>query len=112
MRDWWWLLLLAGCAGFERECSASCASAAGADWVVVQYRFDGEPINCWKLTNVGVSNEASSDGIFWKGRGGHLVHISGWYNRVQVERGDFEGAAREVGVELQQCVGGRYRTSQ
>jgi len=28
---------------------------------------------------------------------------------VQVERGDYEGAAAEVGVDLSRCSGGRYR---
>lgn len=31
------------------------------------------------------------------------MHISGWYNRVQVSRGDFQGAARELAIDLATC---------
>lgn len=49
-----------------------------------------------------------TDGIFWQSPDGHLVHISGWYNRVQVQNGDFEGAARQLGIDLASCSEGRY----
>jgi hypothetical protein len=112
MRYKWYLalVLVAGCAGWTRECSNFRASGFGADWVVVQFGLDGTPFSCWKLTNVGVDNEASSDGIFWKdSKAGHLVHISGWYNRVQVEGGDFATAAALLGVDVNRCVEGRYK---
>lgn len=103
------MLLLTGCAGWDRSCSSSCATSFGADWLIVQYRFDGEPINCWQLNNTSVTNEPSSDGIYWKDSStGHLVHISGWYNRVQVENGNFETAAAVVGVDVNRCPGGKY----
>lgn len=84
------LLLLAGCAGIDRGCSSCVAENFSSDWVIVQYKFDGNPFNCWKLNNVSVTNEQNSDGIYWKDSlTGHLVHISGWYNRVQVENSNF-----------------------
>jgi len=50
----------ASCAGVSRDISSRIATDFGADWIVVQYRFDGSPINCWKLLGVGVSNEEAS----------------------------------------------------
>jgi hypothetical protein len=102
-----------GCAGVSRDLSSKIASEIGADWIVVQYRFDGTPINCWKLNDAGISNEPASDGIFWKdSTTGHLVHISGWYNRVQVVNRDFLSAARLVGVDAAACDSGVYRGGQ
>jgi hypothetical protein len=103
------LLFLANCAGFDRGCSSCMASSFATDWVVVQYKIDGTPINCWKLTNVSIANEQSSDGIYWKSPQGHLVHISGWYNRVQVSGSNFESAAKDIGVDLARCENGKYK---
>ncbi len=94
------LLLLVGCAGASRDCSGCNAERFGADWIVVQYRMDGEPLNCWQLHGKAVANEVNSDGIWWVADSGHLVHISGHYNRVQVTGSDFEAAAKEVGIDL------------
>jgi hypothetical protein len=96
-------LFLVGCAGVSRSCSSCVAEDFGADWIIVQYKMDGSVLRCWKMTNVGVVNEPSSDGIYWKGSSGHLVHISGWYNRVQVRNGDWAGAAKDLGVDLALC---------
>lgn len=106
-------LLLAGCAGLNRGCSVFGAENFGADWVVVQYDMQGHPYNCWKLENVSITNESGSDGIYWaEGTLGHLVHISGWYNRVQVHGGDYAGAAQLIGVDIRQCRNGHYPASQ
>lgn len=102
------LLFLCSCAGMQRDCSSGWASAAGADWIVVQYKADGRAFNCWKLENTSMSNEQASDGIYWKDPSGHLVHISGWYNRVQVFGHAYGEAAATVGVKLSSCVGGAY----
>lgn len=102
------LLLLAGCASWERDCNSSVAGSFGGDWIVLQYGFDGTPINCWKLPNTAISNEQGTDGIYWLNPGGHLVHISGWYNRVQVSNGDYGGAAKSIGIDIDRCVGGKY----
>lgn len=104
---WIGLLILAGCAGVDRGCSSWTAQSFGADWVVVQYAATGDPINCWKLVNTSVSNEHSSDGIYWK-EASHVVHISGWYNRVQVSGGRFDEAAKLIGVNLSSCNNGKY----
>lgn len=96
-------LTLAGCAGFSRSCSSDIAVAFGANWLVVQYRYDGEAMRCWKLSGTSVENETGSDGIYWKSPEGHLVHISGWYNRVQVAHEDWAGAASSLGVDLKKC---------
>lgn len=89
-----------GCAGCKREWTATVAGATGTDWIVVQLGFDGHPVNAWKLVDVSVANESSSDGIWWQDRDGHLVHISGWYNRVLVKNGQFEDAAKLLGVDV------------
>lgn len=101
-------LLLVGCAGFARDCQGCGASSFGADWIIVQYKFDGEPVNCWKLKDASVTNEHASDGIWWVGNEGHLVHVSGWYNRVQVNNSNYESAAKELGIDLKRCTSGKY----
>lgn len=98
---------LVGCAGVERSCSSCNASSFGGDWIVVQFGASGAPFNCWKLSHVSVDNEPHTDGIYWQD-GQHLVHVSGWYNRVQVEGGRWEEAAGKVGVVLAACRGGAY----
>ncbi|MBI2043987.1 hypothetical protein HYT24_01335 [Candidatus Pacearchaeota archaeon] len=100
-------LLLGGCAGLERSCSTFNAEEFGADWIIAQYDTNGKPYNCWKLDDVSVKDEQGG-GIHWLDQDGHLVHIGGWYNRVQVERKAFDQAARLVGVELSKCVNGKY----
>jgi hypothetical protein len=101
-------LLLFGCAGTSRSCASSVAESFGADWVIVTSGADGRIVNCWKLANVSVANELHTDGIYWQAGSGHFVHISGWYNRVQVAGGDFDAAAKQIGVDLARCPGGRY----
>ncbi len=102
------LLFLTACAGWQRDCNSSVASSFGGDWIVLQYGFDGTPINCWKLKDVGITNERGTDGIYWQDPAGHLVHISGWYNRVQVSNGDYAGAAKAIGINIDSCTGGKY----
>lgn len=110
MKPWQALatLLLVGCAGFERDCAASCNDSLGADWIVVQYGFDGAPINCWEMRSTAISNESQTDGIYWRETSGHMVHISGWYNRVQVTNNDWDGAARALGIDDARCKDGKY----
>jgi hypothetical protein len=104
------LILLSGCAGMRRGCSSFWATQAGADWIVVQYDFNMDPKCCWKLQDVSISNEPQSDGIYWKdSTTGHLVHVSGWYNRVQVEGGRYDEAAKLLGVDVSKITNGRYK---
>jgi len=105
------LLLLAGCAGWERDCNSGVANSFGGDWIVLQYGFDGTPINCWKLSNTAISNEEHTDGIFWMNPDGNLVHISGWYNRVQVHGQAWHPAADTLGIKLDLCTGGKYNAT-
>lgn len=105
---WLPLALLAGCAGLSRDCSSGCNSSFGADWIVVQFDLRGKPFNCWRLPNVSMTNEPHSDGIFWQDRDGHLVHISGWYNRIQVQGGNWKGAGIALGVDADSCKSGYY----
>lgn len=102
------LILMTGCAGMTRSCSAFWAEEAGADWIVVQYGLDGKPFNCWKLESTSIANESGSDGIYWKEPSGHLVHISGWYNRVQVRGKQFDDAAKLLGVDVDRIQNGKY----
>ena len=106
---WLFLLALCGCASWDRSCSSCSAETFGSDWIVLQYGYDGKPINCWKLGNTSITNEAQSDGIYWKAPEGHLVHVSGWYNRVQVDHNDYAGAAKQLGIDLNACSEGAYK---
>lgn len=102
-------LTVVGCAGINRSCSSCVAENFATDWIVLQYDFSGKPINCWKLSNTSITNEQSSDGIYWLDNSTkNLVHISGWYNRVQVERGAWKEAAKSIGVNLDKCKNGKY----
>lgn len=101
-------VFLLGCASLERDCASCNASSFGSDWIVLQYGYDGKPINCWELRNTAITNENATDGIFWQEPSGHLVHISGWYNRVQVSNNDWAGAAKSIGVDDSLCKDGVY----
>lgn len=97
-----------GCAGMGKSCSQFGASAFGSDWIIVQYAFDGRPFHCWRLTDAPVDSESGGN-LNWKDKSnGHLVHVTGWENRVQVINGDFETAARLLGIEANQCHNGVY----
>jgi hypothetical protein len=100
-------ILLTSCAAWDRECAQCGTEVHGANWLVVQLKMDGEIKNCWQLKDLAVANERSSDGIWWVDRN-EQVHISGWYNYVQVH--DWNTAAVTLGVNLAQCTGGRYHT--
>lgn len=102
------LLFLTGCASWQRDCNSSVASSFGGDWIVLQYGMDGTPINCWKLTDTAITNETGTDGIYWLNPDGNLIHISGWYNRVQVHGGAWHPAAESIGIKLESCTGGKY----
>lgn len=97
------VILLVGCAGFARECSSCNAENFGSDWLIAQYNYNGDQIHCWKLVKRSVANEERSDGIYWTSNAGHLVHIGGWYTRVQVLNGNFASAAIENNIDLQAC---------
>lgn len=100
---------LVGCAGLERSCSSTCAEEFSSDWVVVQFDYVGQPMNCWQLRDTSIANEPNSDGIYWlDGATDNLVHISGWYNRVQVENSRWQEAAQAIGIDLERCTGGKY----
>jgi len=99
-----WSLLLVGCAGMERSCSSCNAESFGADWVITKSDWRGTPYRCWKLTSVSVDNEPRSDGIYWKSPDGHLVHISGHYDRVQVQSGNWPSAYAELGISEATCT--------
>ena len=104
------ILFLVACAGTQRSCARSCATNFGADYIVAQFRMDGTVMNCWKLTNVSVSNEENSDGIYWT-ESGHLVHIAGIYNYVQVDGGKWQEAAKKMNINLAGCDDGAYSPS-
>ncbi len=102
-------VFLLGCASTQRDCSASVNETFGGDWVIAQYGFDGKPINCWNLRNVAITTEEHSEGIYWQDSStGNLIHLSGWYSRVQVSKNNHEAAAKSLGVELQYCTNGKY----
>jgi hypothetical protein len=107
--SWFVLALLTGCAGLTRDCSGCSAEAFGSDWVVITNGMDGRIVNCWQLHDTAIDNEKGTDGIWWRdATSEHLVHISGWYSRVQVAGGNYKTAAAQLGVEPNRCPGGRY----
>jgi hypothetical protein len=107
------LMVIVGCAGYQRGCSSWNAQAFGSNWVVVQYDMTLTPKCAWVLHNTSISNEDGSDGIYWlDSETGHLIHISGWYNRVQVTGNRFKQAAKLVGVDLQYVQNGKYPAEQ
>jgi hypothetical protein len=91
--------LLPACAGVSRGCSSFWATAAGSDWVIVQLDAFGKIIRCWQLEGVSVTNEDQSDGIYWKDETGNLVHLSGFYNRVQVHARQWDAAFESLGLK-------------
>ena len=101
------MLFFVGCAGMQPDCSDYDAGSFGGDWLILQYSFDGKPINCWKLTNTATENDPGTNGISWQDAYGR-VHISGWYTRIQVLHSDYTGAAKSIGVSLDKCVNGKY----
>jgi hypothetical protein len=106
------LALVCGCAGMNRGCSVFIAEEMGCNWVIVQYDMNLVPKHAWALHNTSVVNEAGSDGIHWLDAvSGHLVHISGWYNRVQVQHNDFKGAGELLGVDADLIQNGVYPAS-
>jgi hypothetical protein len=100
------LVFSSACAGQQKSCATFNAGSFGADWIVVQFDMSGKIFHCWKLEGVVVENESSGDGISWLNSRGHIVHIGGWYNRVQVGGKDFAGVlAQEYHMTLDQCEG-------
>ena len=99
-------LALTGCKGLQRNLAVVGASTFGADWVIAQDNMEGNVARCWIIRNQSVDNEGNSDGIHWLDQTtGHLIHISGWYNRVQVSHGDFSRAGHFIGVEdVSKCI--------
>ena len=97
-------LALFACEGTVKSVSSGCAEQVGADWVVVELReADGTPYRCWKLEDVSISNEKGSDGIYWRTRDGHLVHVSGSYDRVQVRGGKWGEAFSLMNMTEESC---------
>lgn len=97
-----------GFVGWNRNCAKSCAENVGSDWIVVQYSAVGETLHCWRLKGVGITNEGHSDGIYWQAPSGNLVHISGWYNRIQIggfrDSERWNKAAEDLHVNLAKCT--------
>ncbi|MCX6714568.1 MAG: hypothetical protein NTX72_02010 [Candidatus Uhrbacteria bacterium] len=99
------MLVMVGCAGMGRSCASCNAESFGADWVVIQMDMNGKPYRCWELHGASIDNEPHSDGIYWKDpQGGNLMHLSGHYNRVQVENGDWKRGFSELGLSPDSCT--------
>ena len=95
---------LTSCAGFSRSCSSTIATEFGGDWIVVKTDMNGKAFRCWRLEGVSVTNEPQSDGIYWKTNEGHLVHVSGSYDRIQVTGNDWSSAYKELGITVGECL--------
>ena len=98
-----WAIFMVGCASFQRDCASCNAENFGSDWIIVQLKADGDTARCWELRNTSVGSDSAND-VHWLSSDGHLIHIEGWYNRVQVANDDFEGAYRVLGVDGSQCI--------
>jgi hypothetical protein len=97
-----------GCAGMSKSCTQFNASSFGSDWIVAQYTTDGKAFHCWKLRGAVVEGTEGGS-VDWKDTtNGHLVHLTGWENRVQVVGGDFDTAGKLVGVDASLCDSGVY----
>lgn len=102
------MALSASCAGTGKAISQGMASTFGADWIIVQYAQNGTPFHCWKIRDAAV-DDSEGGNINWKDREhGHLVHLTGWENRVQVVGGDYASAGRLLGVDAARCDNGVY----
>lgn len=102
------LVMSSACAAMQKSCSQAGASTFGSDWIVVQFDQSGHPFNCWKLRGAVVESSGGGN-VDWKDTAtGHLVHITGWENRVQVSNGDFASAARLLAVDDALCADGHY----
>lgn len=94
--------LSTGCAGTMRKCDMACSSEMGANWLVVQRDNAGKTVRCWKLYDVSIGDSAEVDGIYWQAVDGSIVHITGWFDRVQVES-SWDKAAALLDVDLTTC---------
>lgn len=106
-------LFLVACEKSCQQCNRTTTSWKGADFMVVQFDQDGKPFNCWKLQDVAIVDDDHSGGIWWTDdRSGDLVHISGWYNYIQIGGGmtgeTSVDAAKALGIDLFRCGHGRY----
>lgn len=97
------LFSLTSCKGYDRQMAVANADNYGADWIVAQDSYDGHVYRCWKLHDTSVATEEHSEGIHWLDNSGHIVHISGWYNRVSVSNSNWEDAAKQIDVDLTKC---------
>lgn len=102
-------LTIIGCAGIDKSLTSCCATNIGADWVIVQLDMNGNPIMCWKVYSVSLTSENTLDGIYWKDtKTGNLIHLSGWYNFVQVSGNNYEQACKTLNIVCDKCIGGKY----
>lgn len=102
-------LITVGCAGLNKGCAQLTAGSFGSSWIIVQYDMTGRPFHCWKLSNAAVESEGGGN-VDWQDYNGHLVHVTGWENRVQVRGGNFAEAGLMLGVDANVCGSGVYPT--
>lgn len=102
-------LCLTGCdnKGYQRSQAIYNAETNGADWIITQDNQERVVVRCWILHNVSVANEEHSDGIHWLDNHNRLIHISGGYNRIMVDKGNWDDAAEQLDVKnLNMCHSG------
>ena len=68
------------------------ADAYGSDWLVVQYDMTGSPIQYWELKDKSIGSEFNSDGIFFTDNDNLVIHLSGFYNYIEIKDNNFEKA--------------------
>lgn len=96
-------VVITGCATFGYS-----SGTYGPDSMVVQYTEDGRPSHCWKLrsTQLRVLGNGTLEWIDLSTR--NTVHVTGRTSHVKVEYGNFDGAAKILGVEAARCTDGVY----
>lgn len=103
---WTFLLWLCGCAGTCQSFKVGCSNELGFnDWLIVQYPPNGDHPNCWVVKSKPLNGEELA--TYWIDDAGHIIHINVLHNIVQVKGGDFQGAAKALGVDLKTCLNGR-----
>ena len=80
------IILLVGPQRIYRSYKGWKTDAYGAEWLVLQYAQDGSIIAYWELHKKSIGNETNSDGIYFTDNDGNVIHLSGHYIYIQVNK--------------------------
>ena len=77
------------------------------DTLVVQYDGSGTPLTCWEVSESKLYHRYEP-GICWE-QGDGMACATGTVMTLPVSNGNWEEAARALGIELGRCTNGRYQ---